>query len=157
LLTISSPPSTVEVADRLHSAAIRLLRRVRVEDAAAGVTPAQLSALSVLVFGGPRTVSALAEAEQVALPTISRLVGTLERARLVERRPNREDGRSVILHATAGGERLLREGRRRRVARLAAELEGLPDDDLRALARAGELLLRQAPKPARGRRARRAP
>jgi hypothetical protein len=44
--------SRVETADLLHSAAIRLLRMVRVEDAQAGIGPAQLSALSVLVFGG---------------------------------------------------------------------------------------------------------
>ncbi len=119
-----------------------MLRRVRVEDAAAGVTPAQFSALSVLVFAGPRTVTALAAAEQVALPTISRLVATLEGAGLVERRANPGDRRSVVLHATPRGERLLVDGRRRRVARLAAELEPLGDDDLRILARAAELLLR---------------
>ena len=104
LLTISAPPDPVEVADRLHSAAIRLLRRVRVEDAASGVTPAQLSALSVLVFGGPRSVTALADAEQVAVPTISRLVATLEAAGLVcrERR-----GRNVIVRRTPRGTALL--------------------------------------------------
>ena len=111
------------VADRLHSAAIRLLRRVRVEDARAGVTPAQLSALSVLVFGGPCTVTALARAEQVAVPTISRLVATLVAAGLVERVASARDGRSVVLHPTAAGRAMLVEGRRRRVARLAAELD----------------------------------
>ena len=48
-----------QVADQLHSAAIRLLRFVRKEDAASGVTGAQLSALSVLAFGGPMTLGAL--------------------------------------------------------------------------------------------------
>ena len=95
----------------------------------------------MLVFGGPRTVSALADAEQVALPTISRLVATLERAGLVERRAHPDDGRSVVVHATARGERLLAEGRHRRVARLATEIEGLSEADLRALERAAELLL----------------
>ena len=45
-------------------------------------TRAKLSALSVLVFGGPRSIGALARAEQVRLPTMSRLVtmyGQLER------------------------------------------------------------------------------
>ena len=149
MLTISAPLDPVEVADRVHSAAIRLLRRVRVEDAASGATPAQLSALSVLVFGGPRTMSALADAEQVALPTMSRLVATLERNHLVDRRPNPGDGRSVVVHATARGERLLREGRARRVARLARELDGLPEADLRALARAADVLLGGV-RPARG-------
>jgi DNA-binding MarR family transcriptional regulator len=143
LLTIpGAPPDPEAVADRLHSAAIHLLRRVRAEDAATGVTPAQLSALSVLVFGGPRTVSALAEAEQVALPTISRLVGTLERDGLVRRRRSDDDRRAVIVTPTRRAQRLLREGRRRRVQRLAGELERLPDRDLRTLARAAEILAR---------------
>ena len=42
-----------ETADRLHSAAIHLLRRVSREDAGSGVSPPRLSALSVLVFAGP--------------------------------------------------------------------------------------------------------
>src|SRR5215218_8569721 len=72
-----------DVADRLHSAAIHLLRRLRVQDAATGVSGPRLSALSVLVFGGPRTVSALAAAEQVRVPTMTRLVQGLKREGLV--------------------------------------------------------------------------
>ena len=62
------------VADRLHSAAIHLLRRVRQQDVATGEGPARLSALSVLVFGGPKTLGELAAAEQVKPPTMSRIV-----------------------------------------------------------------------------------
>src|SRR5207253_1577300 len=82
-----------EVADRLHSAAIHLLRLVRREDTASGLTPARLSALSVLVFGGPRTVGELAAAEQVRSPTMSRLVAGMESDGLVERRPSTDDRR----------------------------------------------------------------
>jgi DNA-binding MarR family transcriptional regulator len=130
------------VADRLHSAAIRLLRGVRREDAASGVTPAQLSLLSVLVFGGPQNVSALAAAEQVTLPTISRLVGSLESSGLVERTADARDRRSVTVTATPAGHSLLQEGRRRRVRRLAAELSDLSERDLVTLERAAEILLR---------------
>ena len=91
-----------EVADRLHSAAIHLLRRLRVRDLASGIGPAQLSALSVLVFGGPRSLSELAEAEQVRLPTMSRIVAGLERSRLLQRRET-EDKRRFRLEATAKG------------------------------------------------------
>src|SRR3954469_5829393 len=62
------------VADRLHSAAIHLLRRLRAADAASGLTAPRLSALSVVVFGGPQTITSLAAAEQVRLPTMTRLV-----------------------------------------------------------------------------------
>src|SRR5215475_2178440 len=67
------------IGDRLHSAAIHLLRRLRVRDLESGVGPAQLSALSVLVFGGPRSLGELANAEQVRAPTMSRIVNGLER------------------------------------------------------------------------------
>jgi len=60
---IAPHTETVAVADRLHSAAIHLLRRVRKQDAVSGVGPAQLSALSVLVFGGPKTLGDLAAQE----------------------------------------------------------------------------------------------
>src|SRR5882762_1982573 len=116
-------------ADRLHSAAIHLLRRLRVRDRESGVGPAQLSALSVLVLGGgPRSLGELAEAEQVRPPTMSRIVAGLVRARLV-RRGKTEDGRRVRLEATAKGTRILQEGRRRRVESLAQALSSLSNED----------------------------
>src|SRR2546427_1786725 len=102
-----------ETADRLHSAAIHLLRRLRVRDRESGAGPAQLSALSVLVFGGPRSLGELADAEQVRPPTMSRIVAGLERAGLVKRRKT-EDARRVRLEASAGGTKILQEGRLRR-------------------------------------------
>ena len=118
-----------ETADRLHSAAIHLLRRLRVRDRESGVGPAQLSALSVLVLGGgPRSLGELAEAEQVRPPTMSRIVAGLVRAGLV-RRGKTEDGRRVRLEATAKGTRILQEGRRRRVESLAQALAALSDED----------------------------
>ena len=47
---------STEVADQLHSAAIHLLRKLRREDAASGLNAPRLSALSVVVFGGPLTL-----------------------------------------------------------------------------------------------------
>jgi len=55
-------PVNRDVADRLHSAAIHLLRRLRRQDDAMGLTPARASALSILVFGGPATLTMLARA-----------------------------------------------------------------------------------------------
>lgn len=121
-----------EVADWLHSAAIHLLRRLRVRDLASGVGPAQLSALSVLVFGGPRSLGELAEAEQVRPPTMSRIVAGLERDGLV-RRHLTEDKRRVRLEATAKGTKMLQEGRRRRVESLAGALGALTEAEMRDL------------------------
>lgn len=129
------------VADRLHSAAIHLLRRLRREDEAMGLTPARASALSVLVFGGrPVTLGALARAEQVAAPTITRLIGGMERDGLVRREPDPADGRVVWLHATAKGARLLHAGRRRRVAALEADLATLAPADRETVAAATGIL-----------------
>src|ERR1043166_2909346 len=122
----SARPRGFATADRLHSAAIHLLRSLRVEDRASGLSAPRLSALSVIVFAGPIAMSALAAAEQVRPPTISRLVAELERLRPVGRDPDPADRRGVKVRATAKGRRLLEEGRRRRVVRLAAALEALP-------------------------------
>src|SRR5256884_3540282 len=121
-------PELLETADKLHSAAIHLLRRLRVRDRESGIGPAQLSALSVLVFGGPRSLGELAEAEQVRPPTMSRIVSGLERAGLV-RRGKTEDRRRVRLEATAKGTRILQEGRRRRVESLAQALSSPSSED----------------------------
>jgi len=130
------------VADQLHSAAIHLLRRLRVEDTRSGLSAPRLSALSVIVFGGPITMSDLAAAEQVRLPTISRLVVDLERDGLVTRTAGVEDKRVWWVEATSKGRRLLKEGRARRVARLAAELRRLPAAERGILADAAEILRR---------------
>jgi DNA-binding MarR family transcriptional regulator len=136
----ASPPAPAVVADRLHSAAIHLLRTLRREDQALGVGPAKLSALSVLVFGGPRSIGALARAEQVRLPTMSRLVSSLERDGLATRTPDPEDGRASRVHPTARGRTVLRQGRARRVATLTRRLEQLSEADRALLARAADLI-----------------
>jgi DNA-binding MarR family transcriptional regulator len=130
---------TLELAARLHSAAIHLLRRLRVSDRASGVGPAQLSALSVLVFGGPRSLGELAEAEQVRPPTMSRIVAGLERAGLV-RRHTTEDKRRLRLEATAKGTNLMQEGRKRRVESLARAILSLSATERKQLRDFSELL-----------------
>src|SRR5688572_14758540 len=126
----ASPAQRSAVADALHSAAIHLLRGVRKEDERTGVGPARLSALSVLVFAGPLRLTELARIEQVKPPTMTKVVAGLEAAGPVRRRTDAEDARAVRLEATARGTKLLQEGRRRRVARLAAALQSLAPDEL---------------------------
>jgi DNA-binding MarR family transcriptional regulator len=134
--------SAVDVADRLHSAAIHLLRRVRKQDIATGEGPARLSALSVLVFGGPKTLKELAAAEQVKPPTMSRIVSGLERSRLVEVTEDPEDARRMRIAATPKGTRLLQKGREMRIHYLATQLERLTSDELSQLGDAVEILAR---------------
>jgi DNA-binding MarR family transcriptional regulator len=136
------------VADRLHSAAIHLLRRLRREDEAMGLSAARASALSVLVFGGrPVTLGALAQAEQVSAPTITRLIVGMERDGLVRRQPDADDRRIVWLHPTAKGARLLHAGRQRRVAALEADLARLAPAERDALADATGILERVLQHP----------
>src|ERR1700674_1325957 len=131
---------TSAIADRLHSAAIHLLRRVRKQDAATGEGPARLSALSVLVFAGPMTLGQLAAAEQVRPPTMTRIVTGLERGGLARRTADPMDARRVRICATARGVRLLQRGRKRRIEYLARHLEVLADKELRALKKAAKIL-----------------
>lgn len=133
------PPA---VADALHSAAIHLLRRLRKEDERAGISPARLSALSVLVFGGPMRLTDLAAAEQVKPPTMTRIVAGLAADGLVRRSGVSGDARAVRLEATARGVTVMQEGRRRRVERLAEALRPLSRDERRLLAQAAELMAR---------------
>jgi DNA-binding MarR family transcriptional regulator len=133
------------VADALHSAAIHLLRGVRKEDERTGVGPARLSALSVLVFGGPMRLTRLAGIEQVKPPTMTKVVAGLEAAGLVKRRADGEDARAVRLEATTRGMKLLQEGRRRRVERLTAALESLTLEEVDVLARAAAIIERVSP------------
>ena len=133
------PRKTEQIADALHGAAIRLLRYVRKEDVASGITGAQLSVLSVLVFGGPQTLGSLAAAEQVRPPTMSQMIAALEARGLAIRRPL--DRRSIEVSVTEKGRRLLEAGRRRRLARLTNALAGLKAEDLQSLAKAAQLII----------------
>lgn len=137
----------VAVADAMHSAAIHLLRRVRQEDNRTGISPARMSALSVLAFAGPMRVSDLARVEQVKPPTMTRIVAALVAQGLVRRRPVAGDARAVILEPTRLGAKVMKDGRRRRVERLAAALKQLTTDDLDVLARAAALTERVSTKP----------
>ena len=138
-------PRDEQLADRLHSAAIHLLRRLRREDAASGLSGPRLSALSVIVFGGgPITLGQLALAEQVRPPTMTRLVNALAAEGLVTREPDPADGRITYIRASPKGQALLRAGRTRRVTALARELGEFSGKDREVLARAAILLERLA-------------
>ena len=124
----------------IHSAAIHLLRHVRVVDEEMGISAARASALSVLVFGGPRTLTELAQAEQVSSPTMSRLVRAMEDEGLVRREPHEADARAVRLHATAKARRILERGRARREQVLEELFASLSAADRAAIARAAAII-----------------
>jgi DNA-binding MarR family transcriptional regulator len=140
---MSKPPSREEVARRVHSAALHLMRYMRAQDTALGVPPAQLSALSVIVFSGKTSLSDLAKAEQVRPPTMSRIIDALVRNSLVKRETDKRDRRSIIITATEKGTRIMNEGRGRREERLLELLQPLRREEIDLLDRASEILAKE--------------
>jgi DNA-binding MarR family transcriptional regulator len=132
------------LADRLHSAAIQLLRRVRVRDGELGLSAPRLSALSVIVFAGPITISELAATQGVRPPTMTRLVDGLERDGLAMREAHPEDGRSVQVRATGMGRLALSRERQQRTGALSTRLAELSTRDRETLGRAVALMERVA-------------
>lgn len=123
-----------EAADQIHSAAIHLLRRVReVDTEAMGISPARASALSVLVFGGARSLGELAAAERVTSATMSKLVAAMEGEGLVRRYPDVNDARSIRIEATAKGRRILARGRARRLDLLEQLLSTASEEEIAAM------------------------
>ena len=137
-----NPVGVAEIADRLHSAAIHLLIRLRGVDEVAGLSAPQLSALSVIVFGGPLRLGDLARAEQVRPPSMTRIVDDLVAGGLVHREADSKDGRVIHLTATAKGRRIMSEGRGRRVQMLADALAALSAAERKTLASAVGILER---------------
>jgi DNA-binding MarR family transcriptional regulator len=133
-------PEALALADQIHSAAIHLLRHLRKEDDASGLSAPRLSALSVVVFGGPLTLGHLARAEQVKPPTMTRIVTGLEKAGLVRRQGDSRDKRLTKIHATPKGAKVLTAGRARRVELLASAVERLGAKELAELERGAQLL-----------------
>jgi DNA-binding MarR family transcriptional regulator len=128
------------VAAGLNSGAVHLLRSLADVDRLAGLTRSRLSALSVVVFGGPQSLGALAATEGVAGPTMTRIVDGLVGLGLVERRPDAADGRVTTIAATPAGEQLMRTAAERRIEAISAAIRGLPSIDQRRLADAVGLL-----------------
>ena len=140
-MTFPKPEArAVALADQLHSAAIHLLRQLRREDDASGLSAPRLSALSVVVFGGPLTLGQLAAAEQVKPPTMTRIVTGLENDGLVQRIGDPRDRRLTRIQATAKGQKVLAAGRARRVEKLAAAVRELRGKQLAELTRGVQLL-----------------
>jgi DNA-binding MarR family transcriptional regulator len=137
---MNRPRSIDETARKLHSAALHLMRYVRAQDTTLGVPPAQLSALSVVVFGGKKSLNELAKTEQVRPPTMSRIVDGLVRDGLVKRDVDKTDRRSIEIKATEKGTRIMHEGRNRREKLLLELLRPLSKEDIELLDRASEIL-----------------
>jgi DNA-binding MarR family transcriptional regulator len=144
----TTAPDPVEVAGRLRLSTTRLARILRQQDQL-GLTPTLTAALATIGREGPLTLGELAAREQVSPPTITRVVGKLEDAGLVRRRPDPNDGQVSRVELSPAGRRQLDTGRTRRTAWLATRLRELPPEDLARLHEAAAVLerLTRAPAP----------
>lgn len=128
------------VARMIHSAAIRLLRRLRKTDEESGISTARLSILSVLVFTGDKTPGELAHIEQVKPPTMTKLIQGLETDGLVVRKAHVKDRRASMLRVTAKGRNKLLKAQRLRIETLMELMHSLDSQEIRTLAKASELM-----------------
>jgi DNA-binding MarR family transcriptional regulator len=100
------------------------------------------STLATVVRTGPRRVTDLAVLEAVAQPSMTALVGRLERAGLVERRRGPGDQRVVLVAPTKEGEVYVRDRGRLWAETVRALIDKLPPRDARSLVAATPALRR---------------
>lgn len=138
LATGRSDEELAELANDLRLACQVISRRVRFESDS-HIPPHQVSVLNK-VRRRPMTPTALAEAERISTPAMTRTVNAMEAAGLVHRAKHPSDSRSVLVVITDEGRRVLREVLGNRDSWMARHLDGLADEDLDVLARAADLL-----------------
>jgi DNA-binding MarR family transcriptional regulator len=131
-----------EIALALNRIATHLGRRLRRVDDRQTIGRARLSALSVLVFGGHRTMSELAEEEGVTAATMHHVVAGLLDSRLAQKSPDPTDGRKYRIEVSPKGRRLMMSARAARLSMIEQGLASLTPDERRCLARALGLLER---------------
>ncbi len=119
-----------ELASQVHEAFSRLARRLRALDLPYGLTNERLSTLATIRDNEPISISALAEAEIVSLPTMSRMVGALEAEGFVRRRDDKLDSRSVLVSTTAKGRRAYQRATQQSLSHLKGTLKTLIPEQL---------------------------
>jgi DNA-binding MarR family transcriptional regulator len=115
--------SVDDLARRLNSATVHLMRALRQDRPSAGIAAEHSSALGAVVFGGPISIGALARSERVGAPAMTKTVGILEAAGLVTRERDPADARIVRVKATRKARALVLRGREQRVVRIGKALE----------------------------------
>ena len=124
----STDRSTTELATEVRLIVGRLTRRLR-QEAGGGLTPSQLSVLASVEQLGPIHLGALARAEGVAPPTLTRAIDRLEELGALQRTPDPVDGRAVRVELTRAGRAAINDLRSARVAFLAKGLASLSDEE----------------------------
>jgi DNA-binding MarR family transcriptional regulator len=138
-------PDIDQVAGALQVSIGLVLRRLRQARPEGELTTPESAAMARLHRGGPNTSSALAKLEQISPQSMGATLGALEARGLVERRPDPDDGRRIVLSATRAGLKALRRRRNARTEQLAQALaSGFTRQELDELMTAAPLLERLA-------------
>ena len=114
-----------ELAQRLNSATVHLMRALRQDRRPVGLAAEHSSALGVIVFAGPISIGALARAERVGAPAMTKTVAILADAGLVTRERDPGDARVVRVRPTRKANELVLRGRDQRVIRIGKALQAL--------------------------------
>lgn len=128
----------------LRVSLMKVTRRLRAEKYDSEITDSQMSVLAVLDRCGPMTPRALADSERVQPPSMTRTLAALAERGLVDRAPDPDDGRQIIVRITEPGAAAVTATRRRRDAWLARRLSALDPDERAVLAHASQILRRIA-------------
>jgi DNA-binding MarR family transcriptional regulator len=127
-----TPIETDEVT-RLRAAIFRLGRWLRPTEAAAELTPTQISVLMTVVRHGPVGIADLAATAELNPTMLSRILAVLVERGLVRRVPDPDDRRAALVEATAAGRKLRERMRREQSAKLAPLLDDLPAEERQAI------------------------
>jgi DNA-binding MarR family transcriptional regulator len=135
-----------DVAASLLESISILVRRVRQAPTDGGLTMPERQALSHLERSGPTTSSALAREVQITAQAMGATLSALRARGLVERRPDPDDGRRVVLTVTEAGSQALKNKRNARAELIAQSLtsSAFTQRELKQLAAAAPLLERLA-------------
>ncbi|QMU79848.1 MarR family transcriptional regulator [Streptacidiphilus sp. PB12-B1b] len=142
---MSEELGTGTLATALLASVGALLRRARQVRVEGELSMPERAALSLLDHAGPTTSSALARQAQITAQAMGATLGGLQARGLVERNPDPQDGRRVLLALTGAGRQALADKRSARTELIAQALaDGFTPKELEQLAAAAPLLERLA-------------
>jgi len=119
-----------ELAPQVHEAFSRLSRRLRALELPDGLTIERLSTLATVAALAPVSISALAKAEIVSLPTMSNMVAKLEAKGLVKRVEDKLDARGVLVSTTAKGRAIYQRATQQSLSHLKGTLGAMVPEQL---------------------------
>jgi DNA-binding MarR family transcriptional regulator len=137
-------PEHDDLSQELRTGVGRLHRRFRSLRADSELGDAAVDVLLVLRKHGPLSLKALSDHHRVKPPTMSQIVNRLAADAYLERRPDPDDGRRVLLALTPAGDALAQRIRRPGLVWFDAQLAELSPDERTTLAEAARILQRLA-------------